>query len=109
MPITRRTLRIRHIRTIRHILNQKENTMIAGFTLKYIKEMVLETKRKSLKLGNVKFWVDIDGPFENILSYDLPLDKWDVSSISIAFMRQLTPNQTERYIKEYEGLLVNQN
>ena len=29
-----------------------------------------------VKLGNVSFWVDNEGPFSGRLSYDVPIDNW---------------------------------
>ncbi len=35
-----------------------------------------------VKLGNVTFFVDLDGPWVGELSHDIPMSKWDSGAIT---------------------------
>ena len=35
-----------------------------------------------IKIGNVTFWVDNDGPWKDQLSFDIPTDKWNKEEIA---------------------------
>lgn len=43
-----------------------------------------------VRLGNVEFWVDDDGPWAGRLSYDTPTDRWDVPAITDDLSTRLT-------------------
>lgn len=41
---------------------------------------------RSLKLGNVKFWIDSQGPWKGELAYSIPTSDWDIAAIVSAIV-----------------------
>jgi hypothetical protein len=39
------------------------------------------------RIGNVDFWIDLEGRFKNQLAYDLPIYRWDTQKIADDLMK----------------------
>jgi hypothetical protein len=57
-------------------------------------ELIEQALRKAgstdIVLGNVRFFIDSEGPWQECVSYDLPTIEWDVERISEDLTKALT-------------------
>jgi len=54
----------------------------AGHEFFELIEPIIRANNNKIKLGNVEFWIDQDGPWQGETSYNLPACKWDHDAIA---------------------------
>ena len=59
-----------------------------------------------IRLGNVEFWIDADGPWANRLSFSIPTSQWDTKQVSADLAKALQMTAEERKI-QFEGKATN--
>lgn len=45
-------------------------------------KLMMATEASPLRLGNVEFWIDVDGPWAGVLSFSVPTGKWNVQALA---------------------------
>ncbi len=46
-----------------------------------VKQVLKMLELDAIKLGNVEFWVDTDGPWKGELAYSIPVLQWNLEEI----------------------------
>ncbi len=61
-----------------------------------------QTDEYGIRLGNVEFWIDADGPWAGQLSFSIPTSYWDKKRVAADLTAALKMNAAERKI-QFEG------
>jgi hypothetical protein len=73
---------------------------------KNLAELMMATEASPLILGGIEFWIDKDGPFAGVLSYNRPTSKWNHTAINadIVSLSVVYPEVRRMIIHSFAGI-----
>lgn len=65
---------------------------------RWIRQILDHCTEPIIKLGNVHFWIDEDGPWADQLSFDLPNERWDCAALAKSIVEKLERINAKDYV-----------